>query len=279
MSATTTGSRPLTGRAGATVAALGDRARPCDLYDATGAEIYDDITLGDDSELREVLDLLRRRPAGPVLELAAGAGRMTLPLVASGLTVTALDLSPDLLDILRERAAALVPPARARLDAVVGDMADFHLGRSFAVVALGSTSVTLLSPEQRQGLYRCVREHLAPGGAFLVTVPVPSTLADGHADIHRVVTGGSGRRYDMFDGYVPGEPYRTVVVVPRTEDAPDADAAGEPVPVAVSHPLLFDGRVIGEELAAAGFTLVEELPVGDSADLLGGLAQVWEVAP
>lgn len=261
-----------TGAARDAAAALGELASYCDLYDELGSAMYHDITLGDDSELREVLALLRSAPPGPVLELAAGAGRMSLPIAASGRQVVALDMSPSLLHLLSERVTALVPPARHRLEHVVGDMAEFDLGRRFAVIALGSTSITLLSSEQRQGLYRCVRAHLEPGGVFLVTVPIPSSEAAEVADIHRVVTGWSGREYDMYDAITPGQDYRTVTVIPRS--APDD---GQPVPVAVSHPRLFDGRVVGTELMEHGFSHRTEVAIGDCTERLDVLVQIWEV--
>jgi len=259
-------------RAGQAVAELGDRALHCDLYDDIGAAIYHDITRGDDSVLREVLALLRNAPPGPVLELAAGSGRMALPIAADGRRVSALDRSPSLLRLLGERAAAtLVRPALDRLDQTVGDMAEFDLGRRFAVIALGSTSITLLSARQRQGLYRCVRAHLEPGGVFLVTVPVPSLEAARRGEIHRPVTGWSGREYDMYDAVVPGADHRTVTVIPRS-----APEDGQPVPVAVSRPLLFDGRIIGDELVRHGFTLRTETPIGDCTERLDVLVQIWE---
>ncbi|GLY14443.1 class I SAM-dependent methyltransferase [Kineosporia rhizophila] len=258
---------------GAAVAALGENVQHCDLYDEIGSAMYHDITLGDDSELREILALLRSAPPGPVLELAAGAGRMSLPIAASGRPVVALDMSPSLLHLLSERAdTTLVRPARDRVEPVAGDMADFHLGRRFAVIALGSTSITLLSAEQRQGLYRCVREHLEPGGIFLVTVPVPSHEAAEVTDIHRIVTGWSGREYDMYDAIVPGEDHRTVTVILRSP--PDE---GQRVPVAVSRPRLFDGRVIGTELAEHGFSHRTDAAIGDCTERLDVLVQTWEM--
>lgn len=41
---------------------------------------------------------------GPILDLGAGTGRVTIPLAAAGHDVTAVDLDPDLLDELRRRA-------------------------------------------------------------------------------------------------------------------------------------------------------------------------------
>ena len=57
---------------------LGGRARLHDLYDDVGSAVYDDLCAADTSEVCEILHLLRGTK-GPVLELAAGSGRLTLP--------------------------------------------------------------------------------------------------------------------------------------------------------------------------------------------------------
>lgn len=260
----------LSGEARLAVDALGPRARLCDLYDEVGSAIYHDITLGDDSEVREVLALLRTLPEGPVLELAAGAGRMSLPMAASGRSVTALDLSATLLATLNARRDELVANARPRLEIVESDMSDFDLGRTFAVVALGSTSITLLDPGQRQRLYGCVRRHLRPNGVFVVTVPVPVAEVSEVEDLHRIAVGWSGQEYDMYDTITPGSDHRCVTVLPRH--------SGESVvPVAVSRPRLFDGAIVGSELFGLGFTLRAESLLGDCTERLDALVQVWEV--
>ncbi|MBI2683820.1 MAG: class I SAM-dependent methyltransferase [Actinobacteria bacterium] len=48
-----------------------------------------------------------RRSGGPVLDLGAAAGRVTVPLAAAGHDVTAVDVDPDMLDALRAAAARL----------------------------------------------------------------------------------------------------------------------------------------------------------------------------
>ncbi len=98
----------------------------------------------------------------PMLELACGTGRVTLPIAEAGARVVGLDRSPAMLDVARRKSEG-----RADLDArwVEGDMADFELDERFGLVIIPCRSFLLLQTveEQRACLER-VREHLVPGG-------------------------------------------------------------------------------------------------------------------
>ncbi|MBN3585550.1 class I SAM-dependent methyltransferase, partial [Algoriphagus aestuarii] len=88
---------------------------------------------------------------------------------ALGREVTALDLSADMLALLRQQLDRAPAHLRERCTVVQADMADFRLPRRYAVIVLGTTSISLLDRAGRAGLYRCVAEHLADGGRFFLT--------------------------------------------------------------------------------------------------------------
>ena len=68
------------------------------------------ITANDLTELPEIL-AAARKTAGPILELAAGSGRITRPLLALGRPLTAVDSSAEMLAMLKEKANdSLQPP-------------------------------------------------------------------------------------------------------------------------------------------------------------------------
>jgi SAM-dependent methyltransferase len=71
---------------------------------------------------------------GPVLELACGTGRITLPLAEAGLHVTGVDRSEAMLTIARRKLAALPDPVRERLILVNQDMSALNLDRRFGCV-------------------------------------------------------------------------------------------------------------------------------------------------
>lgn len=237
------------GRAGELITELGERAHVVDVYGPEGAHVYHDLSAGDVLEVHTLVRLVKGR-SGPVLDLAAGSGRITFPLLASGHEVTALDLSQDMLDLLGERLAKAPERLSRRCRVVHGDMGDFRLDSEFGTVVLGTTSITLLSAEGRQGLYRSVAEHLAPCGRLLVSC-LDRGDGPGGADEHvSPVSGVSGRKYHLHDHWVPGADHRHVTIVP--DPVPEG-----PVQVCAGRVGVVPEDVLRTELTAAGFRILE----------------------
>jgi SAM-dependent methyltransferase len=166
----TTTVRPLRGTVARLVELYGDKLPVLDLFGTEGAALYDNMSRNDRGEVAEFL-----RVGGPaprqVLELACGNGRTTLPLLEAGYEVVGLDSSPDMLGRL---AARLTEPEwkkyAGNLQTIEGNMASFSLNRQFDLVVLGTSTVWMLDEEGRASLFQSVREHLRPGGKFLLTL-------------------------------------------------------------------------------------------------------------
>jgi SAM-dependent methyltransferase len=102
---------------------------------------------------------------GPVLDVGAGTGRVTLDLARHGHTVVALDRDPVLLATLRERTGTLP------VGAVEADARAFNLGRRFPLIIVPMQTIQLLGgPEPRAGFLACARAHLEPGGVVAVAL-------------------------------------------------------------------------------------------------------------
>jgi SAM-dependent methyltransferase len=109
---------------------------------------------------REDLPLWRAlagETGGPVLDVGAGTGRVSLAL--GGFPVVALDVDAELLAVLEHRAAGLP------VETVVADARDFALGRRFPLVLVPMQTLQLLGgPSGRAAFLRCALDHLEPGG-------------------------------------------------------------------------------------------------------------------
>lgn len=231
----------------------GRRAEPRDVYAGDGARFYDELVGPDRSEIGEVLAVARR--SGPaVLDLAAGSGRVTLPLLRVGKSVTALDLSPSML----QRLSDALPPG-APCDLVVADMRAFDLGREFDLVVIAATSITLLDRDDRRRLFRAVRRHLAPTGTLLLSVAGDEALrglrTSGDREIS-VVSGDRVTRYLQSQQVEPGGSRRVVNWMPLPLPAPP-----EPVPVLTTRLQLLDAATVAAELEQNGFRPPATIPV------------------
>ncbi|MGW0810202.1 class I SAM-dependent methyltransferase [Nonomuraea sp. NPDC002799] len=95
-------------------------------------------------------------PGGRVLELGAGVGRVTHPLVALGFDVVAVDESAEML--------ARVRGART----VLGRVEELRLDERFDTVILASQLVNTVDEVARGEFIATCARHVEPGGAVLV---------------------------------------------------------------------------------------------------------------
>ena len=137
-------------------------------YGRVWAEDYDRLY-----ETREQVEAVttfigKLAPGGSVLEMGVGTGRLAVPLLAAGLTVTGIDASSEMLDRLRAR------PGGDRVQVVQGDFTSVQAGGPFDVVLIAFSTLFLV-PSQ-EGQLACLanaRRHLPPGGAVVIEAFVP----------------------------------------------------------------------------------------------------------
>src|SRR5262249_42225180 len=107
------------------------------------------------------LDFYRRqivRYGEPVLELACGSGRLTIPLAEAGIQIMGLDLSEEMLNFATMKASERGVQVRVAR----GDVRSFHLDKAFKVIFIPAQSLThLYTREDMEACFACVRRHLA----------------------------------------------------------------------------------------------------------------------
>lgn len=155
-------------------------------YDSTSygdafADVYDEW-YADVTDVDATVELICRLagPAGRVLELGVGTGRLAAPLAAAGLVVTGVDSSAAMLAQLRARCTA----DGVEVTAVLGDMVDGLPGGPFDVVLVAYNTLFNLLDDGAQGAcFEQVAARLATDGTFVVEAAVPDDESGPGADI------------------------------------------------------------------------------------------------
>ena len=141
------------------------------------------------AEVNAVVRWLGAVPSS-VLELAAGPAAHAIELARRGSTATALDVAPAMV----RHAARRAGEAGVALDARVGDMSDFALGRRFGAVLTMAGAIGHVADETAlRAHFRGVARHLAPGGRYVLETSKPGD--DATRDRWRLTRAGT--RFDV----------------------------------------------------------------------------------
>jgi len=135
-----------------------------DRYGRDWSDDYDDISpLAAESTAAAVRTLTELGAPGPVLELAAGTGRLAVPLAAGGLRVVATDSSSAMLAKLRRKDPT------GRVSTRLESLPDIGGTERFRLIVLAYNSFRyLLSQDDQIHCLRSVRQHLAERGVFVI---------------------------------------------------------------------------------------------------------------
>jgi SAM-dependent methyltransferase len=148
------------------------------------ARLYDLDLVEDPGDLDLYL-ALANRTGGPVLELAAGTGRLAIPLAVAGHTVTAVDIDPAMLARARTAAERVDRNTVRRLHLVEADLIGLNLPEAgrFQLAILGLNSLFLLgSRDAQRDAIRTLARHLGQGGLAVVDVWLPDAEDLGRFD-------------------------------------------------------------------------------------------------
>jgi SAM-dependent methyltransferase len=257
-----------------------------DAEEAGGREPFEDAALYDFEYRRRRTDvrfyqrIAQERLAdlpGPVLDLACGSGRLTLPLLREGHTVVGIDRSAAMLARARARVQRLSPTRRRRALLLRGDLRQLPLGQPrFTLAICGFHSVQhLIDDADWLAFLRGARKALVPGGwlAFDLLPPDPAWI---HRDPNRrwgrtvFRHPGTGQRFVSTNNHSFDAERHALHI--RLYDQP-IDAAGRPAGRErvrrLCHRQIAPAQV-GSLLARAGLELVARFGGFDGRPLAWG---------
>ncbi|WP_172621199.1 class I SAM-dependent methyltransferase [Microbulbifer sp. GL-2] len=110
-----------------------------------------------------------------VLELTSGTGRVSIPLLEAGAKLTCIDISPEMLKILKEK----ITQHKYSAEVICEDVTKISLYQKFELAILPFHSFMELLGENKQlcTLSRIYRA-LVPGGRFLCPIHNPTVRKD-----------------------------------------------------------------------------------------------------
>jgi SAM-dependent methyltransferase len=131
-------------------------------YDLENVDIRDDIPF----YIQKIAEY-----GEPVLELACGTGRITIPIAERGVSVAGLDISEAMLAHARDKAAR----KNLEIEWIAADCRTFTIDRRFKLIFFPFNSFLHLHDlESIEACLGRVREHLADGGRFIIDIFNPS---------------------------------------------------------------------------------------------------------
>jgi ubiquinone/menaquinone biosynthesis C-methylase UbiE len=104
--------------------------------------------------------------ADVVVDLGAGTGLLTLACAAEVQKVIAVDLSPEMLRVLQQKA---VDRGLQQIEVVIADLAQFDLPPKSVDVVMSSYALHHLRDRQKAALVRRAGRWLRPGGRLVIT--------------------------------------------------------------------------------------------------------------
>ena len=139
------------------------------------AEFYD--LFASDDDLPFYLEYAKRQ-GPPILDIAAGTGRVSLALAKAGFEVYAIEKSPSMLSVFRKKIAG---QEIAELITIhEGDMTNFNLDTKFPLAIIPTSFGHVLTREQQLSTLRTIRNHLRNDAIFILDL-YPGEHIDEHS--------------------------------------------------------------------------------------------------
>ena len=170
---------------------------------------------------------LAERWGGPILELGAGAGRVTRAIARRGIELVAVDRVPEMIALAKSRLEREPRSARELVRFVRADLRTLNLRRRFPLVLAPFNVLNhLYTRADWEKALATVKRHLARRGRFVfdIRVPDPVELARDPSRTYRgrpVVHPEDGRRYRYGESFEWDPATQIELITMHFEDAAD----------------------------------------------------------
>jgi ubiquinone/menaquinone biosynthesis C-methylase UbiE len=160
------------------------------------AEIYDLV----DGLYKEDLDFYvkeARKAKGKVLEIACGTGRIYLELLKSGIDAYGIDISENMLKILKMKAKNLGLKPKV----YKADMRTFNLRQKFSLIIITFRGfLHNLKVEDQIKTLKNIKKHLAQNGKLIVSFfyPNPEYILENYGKENKKIINFKGEKYTLI---------------------------------------------------------------------------------
>lgn len=191
-------------------------------------------------------------PAGRMLDVGAGTGRIALPLARRGVHVVCVEPSPAMRRVFREKLDR-EPEMAARIELLAGEASTFDVGRTFPVAFLSGVFDHLLDDGERIAALANVGRHLEPRGRLVFDVFLGLMKDSPLSPAGRVAMGDQEVRRLVGGRLLPGDKKETTLVFEVYERGELVDRIEERSLVGLT-----DRPGVHRVLAEAGFAVAAE---------------------
>lgn len=213
-----------------------------DTYGAIWAPFYDELFDDSESEAGFLKPLAGDPPRA--LELAVGSGRIALPLSRAGVDVTGIDISDDMIGLLRAK------PGGDGIQIIKGDFADVPVEETFPLVYLPFNTLFALLDQVRQvDCFINTARALEPGGRFVLDAFVPDVTRFDRYQTRMAVESITSTQAHAYELSIH-DPVTQRVVSHHVRRQDDGSTVVLPVTIRYAWPAEMDlmARVAGLEL-------------------------------
>ena len=128
-----------------------------------------------------------KKYGGPILELAYGTGRISIPIAKGGMSIVGIDFSAKMLSQAKKNSI----DNNVEIDWIEADMTNFSLSRKFTTIIMpGAAMNWVLENKDIENCLRCIKDHLNHEGRFIFDIFNPNL---------DILTREPSQKYDRED--------------------------------------------------------------------------------